>query len=143
MKHLGLFFGIILFALTVMPAEGNAQLRNFYQETFTPDTLTNSETVVFTPSKYQDELCSYSWVMYFDRLSGTASFTILLQESAGTSGSLWINKDTITVSSTTTDAYYEFSGAELLNPRQRISVATTGTQSSRWSVQTAFKRRDD
>lgn len=142
MKYL-LFILSSVFFLTLMPQTADAQMRNFLQETFTADTATNAETLTFTPSKYLDELCSYSWVIYFDRLSGTASATVILQESAGTSGSMWIDKDTVTITNSTTDAYYEFTGAELLNSRQRVKLTTSGTQSSLWSVQAVWKRRED
>lgn len=104
----------------------------FYTYTFTPDTITNTESdTLLLPADFISPW-SYAYQIVMDSLSGTDTLSFVVQESVLRSG----NTDWITVATGAGSASVRtrITGALMYGRRQRIIVNGAGTQSTRYSI---------
>jgi hypothetical protein len=125
---------IILFVVLLVGAlSAKAQtLDPFYAYTFTPDTITNTESdTLLLPADFVSPW-SYVYQVVMDSLSGTDTLSFIIQESVLRSG----NTDWVTVATGAGSASVRtrITGALMYGRRQRIIVNGSGTQSTRYSI---------
>lgn len=125
---------IILFAVLIVSALSlKAQtLDAFYTYTFTPDTITNTESdTLLLPADFTSPW-SFAYHITMNALSGTDTLSFVIQESVLRSGNAdWI---TIATGAGSADVFTRITGALMYGRRQRIIVNGAGTQSTRYSI---------
>jgi hypothetical protein len=123
----------VFFALLLCVAALRAQtLDPIYAYTFTPDTITNTESdTLLLPVDFVSPW-SYVYHAVMDSLSGTDTLSFIVQESVLKSGNTdWI---TIATGAGSKGVRTRISGALIYGRRQRIIVNGSGTQSTRYSI---------
>jgi hypothetical protein len=124
---------ILLVAFVAALSSVKAQtLDPFYAYTFTPDTITNTESdTLLLPADFISPW-SYAYHAVMDSLSGTDTLSFVIQESVLRSG----NTDWITVATGAGSGSFRtrITGALMYGRRQRIIVNGAGTQSTRYSI---------
>lgn len=117
-----------LFLVTVDEAQAQRDLRKFELEELAVDTATDAETIVFAYNSYAADRYNLSWQFDASNISGTTAGTATLQISNDKEGDgVWSDYASFTFSAAadTTFIVNDFPAA-----RARLSVTTTGTQSS-------------
>lgn len=115
------------------------QFRSGHLEYFTLDTLTNSGSITYLPSKSSTgfEEYDYMWQVVSTNISGSTAGSIIVEESIFPSGDYWSAVDTVAISA----------GAQMItgsmgSVRQRVRVVGTGTQSTQVRVAALFRKRE-
>ena len=128
MKKIILFVALLAFSLSAKAQT----LDPFYAYTFTPDTITNTESdTLLLPADFVSPW-SYVYQVVMDSLSGTDTLSFIVQESVLRSG----NTDWVTVATGAGSASVRtrITGALMYGRRQRIIVNGAGTQSTRYAI---------
>lgn len=134
------FLGLITFLFSAVPNEAEAQF-SFRSEAYALDTLTNTASATFTFSKNLEEQFDAVLNIYNTELSGTATLTAIVQQTACASCSTWINTDTITITATGNHSLV-LTGEEFWGYRARVSFATSGTGSHAFNAILLLRRRN-
>lgn len=117
----------------------NAQtLDGYFIPAGTTDTITNTESDTITISSNLLSAWSYNWTVQMSQLSGTSNISITVQESASKNGTDWITIGTDSI--TGTSGTKRIVGALVYGQRQRIIITGTGSQSTRYTVYTVYKK---
>ena len=128
MKKIILFVALVA-ALSSVKAQ---TLDAFYAYTFTPDTITNTESdTLLLPADFTSPW-SYAYQVVMDSLSGNDTLSFVVQESVLRLG----NTDWITVATGAGSANVRtrITGALMYGRRQRIIINGAGTQNTRYSI---------
>lgn len=133
-------FGIpALFSFAETPESMDAPSANIYQYVFTSDTITNTEADTLLIPTTLISRWGYNWTISTTQLSGTQNLSCQLQESNTRTGTDWIAVGSPVTTSGSTDldrAVGEF----VYGVRQRLIITGSGTQSTRYTVTTTFKK---
>lgn len=137
---------IFLLCLT-LGVMAQAQIR--CDRAFTADTLTNSETITAMVgcTSANDTLfkknSTYAISLTLDELSGSATIIATLQQSVV--GGKWTNvtvSDTLINAGTPNSATWIFTGESTPAKSYRLSIAQTGTASTRFTGHTYIKKNE-
>lgn len=115
------------------------QFRSGHLEYFTLDTLTNSGSITYLPSKSSTgfEEYDYMWQVVTTNISGSTAGSIIVEESIFASGDYWSPVDTVAIS-----AGDQMITGSMGSVRQRVRVVGTGTQSTQVRVAALFRKRE-
>lgn len=128
---------LLLFGFTFSMDAQN--FRSGHVEYFDVDTITNTGSVIFLPSKSavgSNDQYAYLWQITTAEISDTTAAQVYVEESLFPSGDYWAPVDTITISS----AGSLLISGNLKGFRQRLRVVGTETQSMQLRVGTMYRR---
>lgn len=131
MKINTLLSALLILCLSIVAfdsLEAQRDLRKFELEELAVDTATDAETIVFSYNAFASDRYALSWQFDASNISGTTAGTATLQITNDRQGDgVWSDYASFTFSAAadTTFVVPDFPAA-----RARLSVTTTGTQSS-------------